>query len=373
MTRFLHLADLHLGKRIGDFPLLDDQRDVLEQALDTVRSEAVDEVLIAGDVYDKQQPTVEAMALFDEFLTKLCAMQIPVSLISGNHDAAGRISYFSHLLGASGVSVPHEFDGHLQAVRPAASGLQIWLMPFLTPSRVRRCYPDEPIETYEDAVKCVLSHSPIDTSKVNLLVAHQFITGGVTCDSEEFAVGGLDNIGAEVFAEFDYVALGHLHQPQRCGRDTVRYAGSPLKYSLSEERQRKTFTIVDVAGKDDITIREVPIRLPHDVRTVRGSFAELQKMDRTEDYVRVLVTDEELQPDARIMLRSNFPRMLKFGVDNSRVRLDLDVTAQEILPQQTPLDLFCDFFAMQNNGAAPSSEQLAIARDIFAEIEEGRN
>ena len=293
MTRLLHLADLHLGKRIGDYSLLDDQRAVLEQAL--TAAQGCDEVIIAGDVYDKPQPPVEAMALFDDFLTKLSALHRPVSIISGNHDAAGRISYFSQLLAPQGITVPREFNGTLQPVKPADAPLQIWLLPFVTPARVRAFYPEQKPETYEDAVRCVLSRSPIDKTKINVLAAHQFITGGATCDSEEFAVGGLDNISAALFDDFDYVALGHLHQPQRCGRDTVRYAGSPLKYSLSEEHQRKSFTIVEIADKAHITIREIPIQLPHDVRTVRGSFAELLAAPRTEDYVRVLLTDEEVQ------------------------------------------------------------------------------
>lgn len=370
MTRFLHLADLHIGKRIGEYSLLDDQRVVLEQALSIVQTEHCDEVLIAGDVYDKPQPPVEAMALFDDFLTRLADLNVPVSVISGNHDAAGRISYFSRLLEHRGITVPRPFDGKLQPVKSPDAPIQIWLLPFITPQRVRAVCPEDKLDTYEDAVRCVLDRSPIDKTKINILVAHQFITGGVTSDSEEFAVGGLDNVGAEVFRDFDYVALGHLHQPQRCGRDTVRYAGSPLKYSLSEEHQRKTFTIVEIADKAHIGIREIPIVLPHDVRTVRGSFAELSGAARTEDYVRVLVTDEELQPDARIMLRSNFPRMLKFGVDNSKVKLDLDVRAQEILPQQSPLDLFCEFFAQQNNGVQPNEQQLAIAAEIFAQLGE---
>ncbi len=368
--RFLHLADLHLGKRLHDYSLLDDQQEVLAQALQTAKDKSCDAVLIAGDVYDRSAPSVDAMQLFDRFLTGLCDAGIPSYIISGNHDAAGRISYFSGLLEKSGVHVSAAFDGRLQSL-PAPDGTAvIHLLPFIRPMDVRRCYPDEDIRTYEDAVCAVLAHSPVDKERVNILVAHQFITGASICDSEEFAIGGLDNIGAEVFADFDYVALGHLHQPQMCLRNTIRYAGSPLKYSLSEEHQRKSFLIVDVHGKDDITFEQIPVELPHDVRTVRGTFEELQNTRYTEDYVRVVLTDEIVPPDARITLRSTFPNMVKFSVENSKTSTETDVAAVESFQDKTPLELFADFYAFQNHDVRPSEAQLAIVRRIFTELEE---
>lgn len=368
--KFLHLADLHIGKRLHDYSLLDDQCDVLAQALQLAKDERCGAVLIAGDVYDKANPSVEAMNLFDSFLTSLCEAGIPSYIISGNHDAAGRISYFSELLERSGVHMSAAFDGKLQSFAAPDGSAVIHLMPFLRPMDVRRFYPDEKIVTYEDAVRTVLAHSPIDRSCVNLLVCHQFITGGSTCDSEEFAVGGLDNIGAEVFADFDYVALGHLHQAQYCGRNTIRYAGSPLKYSLSEEHQRKTFTIVHVQDKAHITFEQIPVKLPHDVRTVRGTFAELQDGLYTEDYVRVILTDELVPPDARISLRCTYPNMVKFSVENSKTKYEINVAAEESFEDKTPLELFADFFALQNNGVVPSEQQMDIVRRIFTELEE---
>ena len=212
--RFLHLADLHIGKKLYEYSLLDDQKTVLEQALETIQNYHCDEVIIAGDVYDKPTPSVEAMEVVSEFLTSLSNMNIPVSIISGNHDSAGRISYFSELLKRSNITVTTEFNGKLQPVKSPESDIQIYLLPFITPQRVRPFYPDDSLTTYEEAVKIVLEHSHIDKSKVNILVAHQFITGGKTSDSEEFSVGGLDNVSADIFSDFDYVALGHLHSPQ---------------------------------------------------------------------------------------------------------------------------------------------------------------
>lgn len=368
--KFLHLADLHLGKRLHDYSLLDDQQAVLAQALQLVRDRQCDAVLIAGDVYDRPQPSVDAMQLFDRFLTGLCEANVPSYIISGNHDAAGRISYFSGLLEKSGVHMPAEFSGRLQSIPVPDSRIVIHLLPFIRPMDVRRHYPDEEIHTYEDAVRLVLHHSPLDKECVNILLSHQFITGAATCESEEFAIGGLDNINAEVFADFDYVALGHLHQPQRCQRDTIRYAGSPLKYSLSEEHQRKSFLLVDVRGKDDIAFEQIPVQLPHDVRTVQGTFDALQNTPYTEDYVRVVLTDEFVPPDARITLRSTFPNMVKFNVENSKTSTETDVAAFESFQDKSPLELFSDFFAFQNNDVRPSEEQLAIVRRIFTELEE---
>ncbi len=369
--RFLHLADLHIGRKLKEYSLLDDQKKVLDQAIDVIKKYHCDEVLIAGDVYDKSNPSVEAMTLFDNFLTTLSNMKIPVSIISGNHDSAGRISYFSELLKRNNITVTTEFKGTLQAVKPSESDIQIYLLPFITPQRVRPFYPDDSFSTYEEAVKIVLDHSPIDKSKVNILVAHQFITGGKTCDSEEFSVGGQDNVSAEIFSDFDYVALGHLHEPQFCdSAKKIRYAGSPLKYSVSEEKQEKSFTIIDVKGKNDIVIEEVPIQLPHNVYTVEGSFHELMKADRTEHFVRILLTDETVIPDARIMLRSNFPKMLNIGLNNAKIKKEWDTPSAELPESRTPLELFCEFFAMQNNQIPPTESQRKLAEEIFEELQE---
>ncbi len=370
---FLHLADLHLGKRLHEYPLLEEQKDILRQAEETAKAHACEAVLIAGDVYDKPNPSEAAMAAFDAFLTSLHREGIQVYMISGNHDGAGKISYLSGLLDNSGIHAPEPFSGTLQRATAPEEPVQIWLLPFLRPLDVRRCYPEETIVTYEDAVRTVLGHSPIDPDKLNILLCHQFITGGETCDSEEFAVGGLDNIGAGVFDAFDYVALGHLHQAQSCGRKTVRYAGSPLKYSLSEEHQRKSFTIVHAdPGTKAITYTLTDVQLPHDVRTLKGRFTELMEQERTEDYIHVILTDENVPPDARIMLRGNFPRMLKFSVENSKTKYEINVQAQETFENQSPLELLADFFAFQNNGVAPSEAQLALAERIFTELEEER-
>ncbi len=370
MIRMLHLADLHIGRRLHGYPLLEQQRAVLQQACEVIRTELCDCVLIAGDVYDKPQPSVEALETFNAFLTQISALGVPVYMISGNHDAAGRISYLADLIRAGGIYAVPAFEGRLCSFPLEDAGVTIHMLPFIRPSDVRRFYPEQKIETYEDAIRAVLDHSPLEDDRIHILIGHQFVTGGAICDSEEFAVGGLDNISASLFDSFDYVALGHLHRAQSCTRENLRYAGSPLKYSLSEENHQKSFTIIDVKAKGDITIRTIPVEQPRDVRTVRGSFTELVNMPYTEDYVQVILTDEVPPPDAVMVLRSGFPHMLRFRVENSKTKYDIDVAATESMEQKSPAELLSDFFALQNNGVRPSEEQMRLAVALFTEIEE---
>lgn len=366
--KILHLSDLHLGRRLGDYSLLADQKNVLRQALDIVCKHACDAVIIAGDIYDKPSPSAEAMNLFNDFISELVSMRKKVFMISGNHDSTDRIAYYGDIISACGIYASKPFDGTFVGI-DAGENVKIYLLPFIKPVNVRAYFSDMKITTYEEAVTAVINSANLDKSEINIIVAHQFITGAETCDSEEFAVGGLDNISADVFADFDYAALGHIHRAQRCSRDTVRYAGSPLKYSLSEEKHRKIFTILEISNKENIKISEIPIKLPHDVRTVKGTFEELTAADFTEDYVKIVLTDELVIPDARIALRSNFPNMLKFSVENSKTSFEADVASFESVEQRSPLELLSEFYAFQNNGAGIMDEQLKIAEKIFTELE----
>ena len=285
--RFLHIADLHLGKQLNDVSLLPDQEYILNQIVSIAESERVDAVLIAGDVYQRSSHQAEAMALFDRFVSQLVERGRQVFIISGNHDSAQRISYFSSLLKASGVYVTEAFDGRLQSVslRDREGEIVIWMLPFLRPSQVKRYLPEETIATYQDAVEAVLRQTPVDQRKRNILLCHQFITGCETSDSEERAVGGLDNIDAAVFDAFDYVALGHIHKPQRVRRDTLRYAGSPLPYSFSEASHKKSVAVVDMGEKGDVAVRTVPLYPRHDLRALEGKIADLMALPYSEDYV----------------------------------------------------------------------------------------
>ena len=370
--KFLHTSDLHLGRQLNEIKLLNDQKYILAQIVKIAGSEGVDAVLIAGDVYQKASPQADAMAAFDDFVTQLTTKGIKMYIISGNHDSAQRISYFSALLKKSGVYMSENFDGSLQriTVRDEYGEIDIWMLPFLRPVYVRRAYPEEKIESYQDAVQVVLKNAAIDTEKRNVLLCHQFITGAETSDSEEKSVGGLDNIDAGVFDAFDYVALGHIHKPQRVMRDTLRYAGSIMKYSLSEVEHHKSVTIVEMCRKGDIELHTVPLEPLHEMRRVEGLFEDVMNLEHSEDYVSITLHDETPPVDAQQRLGIVFPNRIKYEVVNSKTRTDRDVLAREEMKNKTTIDLFKDFFAKSNNDVPPNEWQLNLLKQILEEMEE---
>ena len=370
-VKFLHIADLHLGKRLNGVSFLEDQIFLLNQISALAEAEHADAVVIAGDVYQKASPQSEAMAAFDAFVTRLAAAGIRVLVISGNHDSAQRISYFSALVRNAGVYVSEEFTGTVQtvALSDAFGEVRFGLLPFLKPIQARRFYPDEKIETYEDAVRAVLRHSPVDPAARNVLVCHQFVTGAETCDSEETAVGGLDCVDASAFDDYDYVALGHIHGPQRLKRDTLRYAGSLMKYSFSEVNHRKSVTVVEMLEKGDVRLHTVPLTALHDMRTVEGMLSDVMAMSYSEDYVWVTIHDELPPPDARVTISTVFPNMLKFSVVNSKTKMDIDVLAREQMESKSVPELFSDFYRLQNNDVAPSERHLEMLTAILKELE----
>ena len=369
--RFLHIADLHLGKQMNDLSLLPDQEYVLDQLVSIAESEHVDAVLIAGDVYQRSAPPAEAMALFGRFVGRLAEMGRKVFIISGNHDSALRISYFSSLLKTSGVYVTEAFDGTLQhtVLRDQAGEIDIWMMPFLKPFQVKRFLPGEQIASSQDAIAALLRQNPVDPRRRNVLICHQFVTGSETSDSEEQTVGGLDGIDASLFDAFDYVAMGHIHKPQKIRRETLRYAGSPLKYSFSEAGHRKSAVIADLADKGDVTVRTVPLYSLHDVRTLEGTVDSLMQLPYSEDYLWITIHDEIVPPDARVTLSVNFPNMLKFSVVNSRTKYDVDVKALGEMEDKTVTELFDDFYRLQNNGQEMDEAQRGVIEKVLKDLE----
>lgn len=373
--RFLHIADLHLGKTLNDFSLREDQEEALRQIAEIAEREEVDAVLVAGDVYQKSSPQSEAMAQFDAFVTKLIRGGRRVFVVSGNHDSSQRISYFSSLIRGAGVYVSERFEGQLQTVtlEDEFGPLDLHLLPFVRPAQVRRLFPEEKIETSQQAVEAVLRHSNVDFTRRNVLVCHQFITGAETSDSEEQYLGTLDNIEYTVFDGFDYVALGHIHRPQRVGRDTLRYAGSPLKYSFSEVSQKKSVTVVDLGPKGEIAVRTVPIRPLRDLNLVDGMLDEIMSMPYSEDYVWVTAHDELVPPDARISVSTVFPNLMKFTVSNSKTRQDADVQARERLQNRTVSELFEDFYRLLNGDQEPGPLHRKVMEDTVRELEEEKH
>ncbi len=373
--RFLHTADLHLGKVMNEVSLLHDQEFVLDQIIDISIREKADVVLIAGDVYQRTSPQAEAMAAFDSFVSRLVEAGKKVFVISGNHDSALRISYFSSLIKHAGVYVTEAFEGTMQHVtlHDTDGDLNVWMLPFVRPAQVRRLLPTEKIVSFQDAVGAVLNNTEIDFSKRNILLCHQFIASSELCDSDECFVGGLDGVDATLFDGFDYVALGHIHKAQRVGRDTVRYAGSPLKYSVSEAQHKKSVVIADVYEKGEVQVKLVSLAARHDVRKVEGMLDDLMRLPPSDDYVWVTIHDELPPPDAQVTLSVNFPYMMKFGVDNSKTKYDLDVLATEQMESKSVIELFSDFYRLQNNDQLPSDAHIKEMNKVIKELEEQPN
>lgn len=371
--RFLHTADLHLGRKLGDLSLLEDQKHLLQQILEIAIDKKVDGVLIAGDIYNKSSPSSDAMMVFDSFISKLAQAGIKVFMISGNHDSEKRIAYFSSLIRNAGVHTCEQFSGVLQKVtlEDAQGVLNIYLMPFIRPVEIRKIYPEETITTFAEAVRAVISNSSIDTAERNVLVCHQFVTGGELSDSEDFAVGTLDSVDADLFSDFDYVALGHLHKAQKVSRETLRYAGSIMKYSLSEMHHRKSVVLIDINEKQQMPqIQKVPLNALRDVREIRGTLEEIMEMEYSEDYVAVILSDEFVPPDARVSIATVFPNMIRLAVQNSRSREEADVVETENIETKSKMQLFGDFYCMQSGGTAPDPAQIKIMEEILQGLEE---
>ncbi|MCE5196870.1 MAG: exonuclease SbcCD subunit D [Negativicutes bacterium] len=374
--KLLHLADLHLGKRVNEFDLIEDQRNILQQILQIIEREQPEVILIAGDLYDKSQPSIDAVELMDEFLTTLIMLDRQVFLISGNHDSPERLGFGSRILQKNHLTIAGVFNGRLDhyVLTDEYGPLNLYLLPYLKPALVRP-YFESKIETYDDAVRAVLTASQIDPQERNLLLAHQFVTGGMQApqrsDSESVAVGGLDQIGAELFAGFDYVALGHLHGPQQILRESIRYAGSPLKYSFSEARQRKSVTLLELRQKGSLVMRSVMLQPLHDMREIRGPLSELLKIGQSEgpaaqDYLHVTLTDEDELYDAVGQLRRVYPNLMMLDFDNCRTRGTAAAAASNAanVNLKNPLSLFAEFYQLQNNQTL-TTEQLQLMEKIF--------
>ena len=376
--RFIHLSDLHIGKRVNEFSMLEDQKYILAQILAIVEKERVDFVILAGDIYDKPIPTGEAVQVFDSFLTRLADFNIPVFVISGNHDSAERLAFGALLMNSRGVYLSPVYDGKIEPVclEDSYGELAVYLLPFVKPSTVRHAYEDEEILSYEDAVRTAVAHMKIDRTRRNILIAHQFVTGASRCESEEVSVGGVDNVDAAVFEPFDYVALGHIHSPQHVGRETVRYCGTPLKYSFSEAEQEKALTLVEMKGKEEVEIRKIPLTPLRDMRKIRGTYMEVTARSfyedtNTEDYIQVTLTDEEDIPDGLQKLRVIYPNLMRLEYDNKRTRESRTVEGANEVEQKSELELFEEFYELQNN--QPMNEQQEdFTRELIQSLLEKR-
>lgn len=367
--KLIHLSDLHLGKRVNEFSMLEDQQYILTEILRIIDEEQTDGVLIAGDVYDKTVPSAEAVALLDDFLVRLAKRDLQIFLISGNHDSPERMAFGGRLMEGSGVHLAPVYDGRVSPITltDAYGTVNFYLLPFVKPAHVRRCFPEREITTYTDALVAAIEAMGVDTNGRNVLVTHQFVTGAARCDSEELSVGGTDNVDVSVFDPFDYVALGHIHGPQQVGRETVRYCGTPLKYSFSEAGHQKSVTVVELGPKGTVSVRTVPLIPLRDLAELRGTYEELtfrgfyEGTSYQKDYVHITLTDEEDVPDAMRKLQIIYPNLMKLDYDNRRTRAGACLDGAEDAEQKSPLELLEEFYEKQN-GQPMGEEQQAFAR-----------
>lgn len=372
--KIMHLSDLHIGKKVNEYSMLQDQIYILKEILRIIDNEKVETVIIAGDVYDRSLPPNEALELFDEFLYQLSSRNVNVFVISGNHDSPERISYGGRMMTENKIFLSPVYDGNVKPIslNDEYGKVNFYMLPFVRPADIRRYFPDENIENYTDAVKLAIDNMNVDFSERNILVTHQFVTGAELSESEDIIVGGTDNVSGEVFDGFDYVALGHIHREQTVGKDNIRYCGTPLKYSFSEAKHIKSVTILDFKDKENIEYSKIPLTPLRDMREIRGTYDELTLKSNYEntnvdDYLHITLTDEEDIPDAIGKLRSIYPNIMKLDYDNLRTRGSGIVDAIENIESKSPFELFADLFKQQNNQDM-SEEQEEIMRNLIDKI-----
>lgn len=369
--KFAHLSDLHLGKYLNQYSLMEDQEYILKQIIQRIREQDVDVVLVSGDIYDRAVPPGEAVALFDDFLSELAEDQRKVCIISGNHDSPERIAFASRLIAASGVYLSPVYQGEIQPVRLEDSygPVNIYMLPFIKPVHVRHFFPEEEIHSYTDAVRSAITHMNVDGRERNVLLAHQFVTGASRSDSEDISVGGLDNVDADVFDHFDYVALGHLHRAQNVENNRIRYCGTPLKYSFSECKDEKTVTIVELGNKEDILVDTVPLVPLRDMIELEGEFREVvsapfyENVD-TEAFIRLTLTDEREVLDAFSRLRSIYPNLMAMDYKKRAVQKDQEAGGTRERTSLHPADLFGQFYQEMNRQPLWEAQQQYLLEKI---------
>ena len=376
--KLIHLSDLHLGKRLNGFSLLEDQAYILEQITEIVKNQQADALIIAGDVYDKAVPSAEAVALFDSFLSEITAICPHIFIISGNHDSPERIAFGSHIMEKSGVHLSPVYDGNVipTVLNDSHGDVNVYMLPFVKPANVRRFFPEISIESYTDAVKTAVDKMEIDVNKRNILITHQFVTGASVCDSEEHSVGGTDNVDGSVFEGFDYVALGHIHSPQNVGSERIRYCGTPLKYSFSECKHIKSVTVIELNEKNNFTVSSISLTPMRDLREIKGAYDELMLKSNyegtnTDDYMHIILTDEEDIPDVLSRLRVVYPNIMKLSYDNKRTRNFQQIEADCDVSEKSPFQLFSEFYNKQNNQDM-ADEQEKYVKNLIERIWEGK-
>lgn len=370
--KIMHLSDLHLGKRVNEFSMIEDQTYILNEIINIIDEQKPKVIILAGDIYDKPIPPAEAVELFDDFLYKLSKRNLYVFIISGNHDSAERIAFGSRLFDKSGIYLSPVYNGKILpiSVDDECGDINFYMLPFIKPVHVRRFFPDASISTYTDALNTVITDMNINNAKRNILITHQFVTGSSRTESEDVSVGGSDNVDADIFKYFDYVALGHIHRSQSCGSEYIRYCGTPLKYSFSESKDTKSITVIDIKEKGDIKLDFIPLTPLRDMVEIKGSYNELMLKSFYEnttlptDYVHITLTDEEDIPDVITKLRVIYKNIMKLDYDNQRTRKSSEINLINAVDSMSPLELFDTFYEIQN-GNHLSDAQRAFLENII--------
>lgn len=373
--KFIHLSDFHLGKRVNEYSMVEDQQYILSQIINIIDEENADGVIIAGDIYDKYIPSTEAVQLFDDFLVRLSNRNLKVFVISGNHDSPERIAFGNRLMHGSGIYMSPVFNGNIVPVKleDDFGKLNIWMIPFIKPVHVRKFTDDMDIITYTDAMMSVIKKLNIDKTERNIMITHQFVTGALRTDSEEISVGGSDNVNVSVFDDFDYTALGHIHRPQNCKSEKVRYCGTPLKYSFSESNDKKSVTVVELKEKGNLNIKTIPLIPVRDMVEIKGKYNDLMLREfyanksYSDDYIHITLTDEEDIPNAVNKLRTVYHNLMKLDYDNMRTRNINYINVEESVKKKTPFEHFSKFYETQNNRPM-NDEQCMFIKNLITEV-----
>lgn len=372
--KLIHLSDLHIGKRVNEFSMLEDQEYILTKIINIIDDEKPDAILIAGDVYDKSVPSGEAVQVFDDFLVRLAKRNLQTFVISGNHDSPERLAFGGRLMDISGIHMSPVYNGKVEPIslEDESGKVNFYMLPFIKPVHVRRFFEEENIESYTDAVRVAVDNMNVNDAERNVIITHQFVTGAERSESEEVSVGGSDNVDASVFEKFDYVALGHIHGSQNIGSEKIRYCGTPLKYSFSEANHKKSVTVVNLGEKGELEIDEIPLEPKRDMREIRGTYSEIMLKENyentnTDDYMHIILTDEEDIVNAMGKLRQVYPNLMHLEYDNTRTRSAGRITASENTKQKYPLDLFCELYE-KANGQPMSKEQYDFSKELAESI-----
>ncbi len=372
--KLMHISDLHIGKRVNEYSMIEDQKYILKKILVCIEEEKPDGLIIAGDVYDKSVPSAEAVEVLDDFLVRIVKLKLKTFIISGNHDSPERLAFANRIVKNQGIYISSVFGAETEVIQLSDSygAVNIFLLPFIKPAHVRSVFPDEQIANYSEAVEVAIKHMDINQDDRNILVTHQFVTGSTSCDSEDISVGGTDNVDLQVFQDFDYVALGHLHSPQKVGRETIRYCGTPLKYSFSESKHSKSITVIEMKEKGVVNIDTVPLIPLRDLREIKGSYLEVTEQSfykdmNVEDYLHITLTDEEDIPNAIGKLRVIYPNIMKLDYDNKRTQTTNVIDGTMDIERKSPLELFAEFYVEQNNQEM-TSEQEAFMLELIEQV-----